>query len=147
MITWFTSPAGEHRVVLPLFHLLSQLILLFVYLIQDDFYKYIKRRSKYLSRIILQFHSLLTSVAYIIQWTTMWTLWDYYSTSDSTTMLFISIIAVLLVLLIAGHLSDLVCAPFIISYDSIEYNIRIATSFTTEKVRLILKKTSFVSLN
>ena len=77
----------------------------------------------------------------------MWTLWDYYSTSDSTTMLFISIIAVLLVLLIAGHLSDLVCAPFIISYDSIEYNIRIATSFTTEKVRLILKKTSFVSLN
>lgn len=134
MIEWLESPTGAHPIILPLFHILSQFILLCIYLNQDNLYKYIKHKSKYLSRTILQLHSLLTALAYVIQWVTMWTLCDYYSTDDTSTMLYISIISVLLVILIAGHPSDLVCAPFIISYDSIEYNIRIETAFVVEKV-------------
>ncbi|CAF4432737.1 unnamed protein product, partial [Adineta steineri] len=48
-------------------------------------------------------------------------------------MLIISIAAVLATITVTGHLCDLVCSPFIISYDSIEYNIRIETPFITEK--------------
>ncbi|UJR25485.1 hypothetical protein I4U23_006831 [Adineta vaga] len=59
----------------------------------------------------------------------MWTLWDYYTSDDWLIMLLISIAAVLTIIVLVGHPCDLVCAPFAISYDSIEYNVRIGTPF------------------
>jgi hypothetical protein len=72
----------------------------------------------------------------------MWTLWDLYTSDDWLRMLIISIAAILATITLTGHLGDLVCAPFIISYDSIQYNVRIETSFLTEKVRFFLNKTN-----
>jgi hypothetical protein len=64
----------------------------------------------------------------------MWTLLDRYTTDNYLIMLYISIIAILVIILVTGHPCDLICAPFIISYDSVEYNVRIGTPFVTEKV-------------
>ena len=64
----------------------------------------------------------------------MWTLWDYYTSDDWLIMLLISIAAVLTIIVLVGHPCDLVCAPFAISYDSIEYNVRIGTPFAIGQV-------------
>ncbi|CAF4756800.1 unnamed protein product, partial [Rotaria magnacalcarata] len=57
----------------------------------------------------------------------MWTIWDRYTPADWLLMLIISIAALLTVIGLMGHPCDLVCAPFILSYDSVEYNIRIGS--------------------
>lgn len=136
MVECLNSPLGQHQTTLPLLYLLSQLILLIIYLNQDYLYNFlVKRESKFFSIIILQFHSFITASTYVIQWVSMWTLWDLYTSDNWLLMLIISIAAILATITLTGHSGDLVCAPFIISYDSIQYNVRIETSFLTEKVR------------
>jgi hypothetical protein len=129
------SPAGQHLSILLLLYFLSQFILFFIYINQDRLYDFlIRQKSKFFAYFILQMHSLITAASYVVQWVTLWTFWDRYTSDDCLTMLLISIIAILSVIILTGHPCDLVCAPFVISYDSTEYNVRIGTPFLTEKV-------------
>jgi hypothetical protein len=139
MVGWLDTPLSQRRATLLSMYVLSQFLFLFIYLHQDRLYfLLVKQESKFYSFIILQFHSLFTAFNYIIQWVTMWTLWDWYTSDDWLIMLLISIIAILTVIILTGHPCDLVCAPFVISYDSTEYNVRIGTPFVTEKVIYLL---------
>jgi len=137
MVQWLdNTPFGKNWFVLVILYFLAQLIFLFIYLNQDHLYDYLhKQKIKIFISIILQFHTLMTSSTYIIQWVSMWTIWDRYTSEDWILMLIVSIAALLAVIALMGHPCDLVCAPFILSYDSIEYNIRIGSPFITEKVK------------
>lgn len=120
--------------LLPLYFL-SQLFLLSIYAYQDHLCDFLRRqKSNIFASVILQSHSLFTGVSYTIQWVTMWTFWDRYTSTDTQIMMLASAIAILAIIVITGHLSDLVCSPFVISFDAIEYNIRIGLAFTTGQV-------------
>jgi hypothetical protein len=135
MVEWLDSSLGQHLTLLLSLYFLSQLLLLFIYINQDRLYDFLVRQeSKFFASIILQLHSLITATNYVVQWVTIWTLLDRYTSNDCLIMLLISIIAILSIIVLTGHPCDLVCAPFVISYDSVEYNVRIGTSFITEKV-------------
>jgi len=135
MVELLATSDGKHWAVLPILYALAQLIFLFIYLNQDHLYDCLhKQKRNIFISIILQFHTLITASNYIIQWVAMWTIWDRYTSGDWLLMLIVSIAAILAVIAIMGHPCDLVCAPFILSYDSVEYNIRIGSPFRTEKV-------------
>ena len=125
---------GKHWATLPVLYALAQFVLLHIYLNQNHLYDYLyKHKDRWGTPIILQMHSFVTSSTYIVQWISMWTIWDRYTSQDWLLMLIVSIAALLAVIALMGHPCDLVCAPFILSYDSIEYNIRIGSPFLTEK--------------
>jgi len=135
LVEWLDSPFGQHPAILPLLYLLSQLLLLFIYINQDHLYQFlVKQKSKFFVFVILQCHCLITALSYVVQWTALWTLWDYYTSDNWFVMLLVSVIAILAIIVLTGHPCDLVCAPFVISYDSIEYNIRIGTPFIKQEV-------------
>jgi hypothetical protein len=139
MVEWLTTPFGKHWIALVILYILAQLIFLFIYLNQDHLYDYLhKEKPKIIIVTILQCHTFITSSTYIIQWVSMWTIWDRYTSGDWLLMLIVSIAALLAVITLMGHPCDLVCAPFILSYDSIEYNIRIGSPFFTDKVNYFL---------
>ena len=132
---WLNSPLGQRLALLLPMYVVPQLLLLFIYVNQDRLYDFLrKQQSKYVTRIILQLHSLFTAVNYVVQWVALWTLLDRYTSDDSLVMVLTSIIAILSIIVLTGHCCDLVCSPFLLSYDSIEYNVRIGTAFITEKV-------------
>jgi hypothetical protein len=135
MAEWLATPFSQHQVILPASYLLSQLICFIIYINQDRLYGYlINEELNFFVIIILQFHSFITALNYIIQWTSLWTLLDNYTSDDWLLMLTVSIASILAIILLTGHGCDLVCSPFIMSFDSIEYNVRIETSFMIEKV-------------
>lgn len=135
MDTGLNTSTGKHWATLPALYALAQFTLLHIYLNQNHLYDYLyKHRDHWGTSIVLQMHLFLTSTIYIVQWISMWTIWDRYTSQDWLLMLIVSIAAVLAVIAVMGHPCDLVCAPFILSYDSIEYNIRIGSPFLTEKV-------------
>ena len=138
MVEWLGTTYGKHWITLPILYFLAQLIFLFIYLNQDHLYDFLHRQKiKFFIYFILQFHTLITASTYIVQWVSMWTIWDRYTSGDWLLMLIVSIAALLAVIGLMGHPCDLVCAPFILSYDSVEYNIRIGSPFITDKVKLI----------
>lgn len=141
MLEWLNTSFGQHWIALVAIYCLAQLILLFMYLSQDHLYDYLhnQKSSLYIS-CILQFHTFLTASTYIVQWIAMWTIWDRYTSTDWRLMLTVSLAALLAVIALMGHPCDLVCAPFILGYDSVEYNIRIGSPFLTEKVIIDLEK-------
>lgn len=135
MLEWLGTPFGKHWIALVTLYFLAQFIFLFIYLNQDHLYDYLckQKRTLYIA-VILQTHSLITASTYIMQWVAMWTICDRYTSDQWLLMLVVSIAALLAVIALMGHPCDLVCAPFILSYDSIEYNVRIGSPFLTEKV-------------
>jgi cation transport ATPase len=140
-LVWLATPIGGHWIVLPTLYFSGQLIFLFIYLNQDHLYDFLhKRKMKLFISFVLQMHTLITASTYIIQWVSMWTIWDRYTSGDWLLMLIVSIAALLGVIAVMGHPCDLVCAPFILSYDSVEYNIRIGSPFITDKVINLFKK-------
>ena len=149
MAEWLNKPDAKHWIVLPMLYILAQLIFLFIYLNQEYLYDYLHKRKRNLFiAFILQMHTLITASTYIIQWVSMWTIWDRYTSADWLLMLIVSITALLAVIALMGHPCDLVCAPFILSYDSIEYNIRIGSPFITDKVNSLnlLKQKTKINL-
>ena len=129
------NPLGQQLTLLLPLYFLSQLLLLSIYAYQDRLYHFLRRqKSTIFASVILQSHSLFTGVSYTIQWVTMWTFWDRYTSTDAQIMMLESAIAILSIIVITGHLSDLVCSPFVISFDAIKYNVRIGVAFATEKV-------------
>jgi hypothetical protein len=140
MVEWINISFNKHWIVLVILYFLAQLIFLFIYLNQDHLYDYLhKQKTQLFIATILQFHSLMTSSTYITQWVAMWTIWDRYTSEDWVLMFIVSIAALLAVIALMGHPCDLVCAPFILSYDSIEYNIRIGSApFLNAKVNHLI---------
>lgn len=135
MVVWLETPTGHHWATLTIIYFSAQTIFLFIYLNQDNLYDYLHKQKRVLFvSIILQCHNFITSSTYILQWVSMWTIWDRYTPDDWMLMLIVSIVALLTVIAIMGHPCDLVCAPFILSYDSIEFNIRIGSPLLTENV-------------
>ncbi|CAF1154776.1 unnamed protein product [Rotaria magnacalcarata] len=142
MIEWLATPFSQHQVLLPTSYLLSQLICFIIYINQDRLYGYfVNEELNFFVIIILQFHSLITALNYTIQWTSLWTLLDNYTSDDWLLMLTISVASILAIILLTGHACDLVCSPFIMSFDSIKYNVRIDTPFMIEKMNRFVSHT------
>lgn len=135
-IEWLDSPSGQHPAALPSLYGFAQLVLLLIYLNQDRFYDFLQRHEKnfWFVTIFLQFHSFLTGIIYIIQWVSLWTIFDVYTTDDWLLLIILSVAATLALIVLTGNPCDAVCVPFVTSYDSIEFNIRIGTSLIITKV-------------
>ena len=148
MDRWLNTSIAEHWSVLVLLYILAQCILLCIYLNQDHLYDYLhKQKFSLWIVIVLQSHTFITASTYILQWVSMWTIWDRYTSQDWILMLIVSIAALLAVIVLMGHPCDLVCAPFILSYDSIEYNVRIGSPFVVEKVIIYFRKNQIFYFN
>ena len=113
-------------------YVIVEILILILYLCQNQIYKYLKKRNQIVEIILLKLHIFYLSVLYVIQWVVIWTLYHQYLPNqlDFQILLTISSIAMLIVLI--GHLSDLVCSPFIFSYDSIEYCIHFGCPLLTK---------------
>ncbi|CAF1554883.1 unnamed protein product [Didymodactylos carnosus] len=118
-------------------YFISQLVILLFYLLQDQIYNYVKHKHKHwLCRyILLKLHIFILSTTYIVQWEMMWTIWDQYTPPEWYFELLLSFTAFFALIVLNGHLCDLVCSPFLISYDSIEYCIHIGCPLLTRKVK------------
>jgi len=62
----------------------------------------------------------------------LWTMWDEYIPHDWYFELSLSFMALFAFIVVNGHLSDLVCSPFLFSYDSIEYCIHFGYPLLTK---------------
>lgn len=137
---YLTTDTGKHPAVLPTLYGISQLILFFMYISQNRLYNHLVQQKRYYIRfLLLECYIFIISIIYVIQWTSMWTIWDFYTSDDWLILFLLTIIGVLALIVISGHPCDLVCAPVVMSYDSIEYNVRIDHSFVADEVRLHLK--------
>lgn len=141
MDKWLNTSFGQRWFILFLFYCLAQAILFITYLNQDNLYEYLqKQKSTIFVTLILQAHTLLVASTYILQWVSMWTIWDRYTSQDWLLMIIVSVAAILGIIILMGHPCDLVCAPFIISFDSIDYNIRIGSPFLTDNVNIHVRQ-------
>ncbi len=66
----------------------------------------------------------------------LWTIWQEFITHEWYFELTLSLTALFAVIVFNGHLSDLVCSPFLFSYDSIEYCIHFGCPLLTRDVGL-----------
>ncbi|CAF4530691.1 unnamed protein product, partial [Didymodactylos carnosus] len=114
----------------------AQFLLLLIYLLQDIVYNFLKYKCKYwlLRSILLQLHILLLASIYIVQWEMMWTIWDQYTPHEWYFEFLLSFMSLFTLIVLNGHLCDLVCAPFLISYDSIEYCIQFGCPLLTRQM-------------
>jgi hypothetical protein len=117
-------------------YLIVQIILLLFYLCQNLIYNFLKTRSWIIENLLLKFHIFILSTCYIIQWKLIWTIWDEFISHEWYFELTLSLTALFAFMVFNGHLSDLVCAPFLFSYDSIEYSIQFGCSLLTKDVSL-----------
>ncbi|CAF1231587.1 unnamed protein product [Didymodactylos carnosus] len=117
-------------------YFIAQFILLLTYLLQDSIYNFLKYKCKYwlLHSILLKFHILLLASTYIVQWEMMWTIWDQYSPQKWYFEILMSLTSLFALIVLNGHLCDLVCAPFLVSYDSVEYCIQFGCPLLTRQM-------------
>ncbi|CAF1145769.1 unnamed protein product [Adineta steineri] len=78
-------------------------------------------------------NSQIKASIYIIQWEMIWTMWDQYTSDEWDFELLLSLTFLFVLVVFTGHLSDLVCAPFLISYDSIEYCLQSSCPLLTRQ--------------
>ena len=116
-------------------YFIVQLILLAYYLCQDLIYDFLKTKKWFLQVILLKCHIGLLATLYIIQWVMLWTMWDEYIPHDWYFELSLSFMALFAFIVVNGHLSDLVCSPFLFSYDSIEYCIHFGCPLLTREMK------------
>ena len=117
-------------------YLIIQIILLVLYLKQDLIYIYLKKQKSILKFFLLKSHVFLLATIYIIQWEILWIMWDQYTYFQWYFELFLSFTFILILIILMGHLSDLICVPFVISYDSIDYCVKFDCPFQTFEVSL-----------
>jgi hypothetical protein len=118
-------------------YLITQCILLLYYLCQNNIYNYLKQRHWVVENLLLKLHIFILATLYIIQWQILWTIWDYFIPHEWYFELTLSLTSLFAFIVFNGHLSDLVCAPFLFSYDSIEYSIHFGCPLLTREVSLI----------
>ena len=119
-------------------YLVVQILLLIFYLSQDFFYDFLKRQNQIITIVLLKIHIFLLATIYIIQWETLWIVWDQYIPRDWYFELVLSLTSLFALIVFIGHLSDLVCAPFLVSYDSIEYCLHFGCPLLTRQVSLFI---------
>jgi hypothetical protein len=118
-------------------YLIVQILLLLYYLCQNSIYNFLKDQNWIIKGLLLKFHIFLLATIYIIQWLMLWTIWDESIPHEWYFELTLSLTALFAVIVFNGHLSDLVCSPFLFSYDSIEYCIHFGCPLLTRKVGLL----------
>ena len=104
------------------------------YLAQDFLYGFLKRQKLIPRLILLKLHIFILSSIYIVQWVVIWTVWDQYTPREWYFEIVLSFTALFALIVFIGHLSDLVCAPFLVSYDSIEYCLHFGCPLLTRQV-------------
>jgi hypothetical protein len=112
----------------------AQLLLLILYLSQDFFYNFLQRQNRIVTMLLLKCHIFLLASIYIVQWEMLWITWDQYTPRHWYFELVLSLTALFALIVLIGNLSDLVCAPFLVSYDSIEYCLHFGCPLMTRAV-------------
>ncbi|CAF0978343.1 unnamed protein product [Adineta ricciae] len=132
------SPVNKSRPYsfssLSISYAIVQILLLLFYLAQDFLYGFLKRQKLIPRLILLKLHIFILSSIYIVQWVVIWTAWDQYSPREWYFEIVLSFTALFALIVFIGHLSDLVCAPFLVSYDSIEYCIHFGCPLLTRQM-------------
>jgi len=126
---------SSQSLVIP--YVIVQVILLCFYLSQDFFSKFLKKQNSIIEMILLKCHIFLLASIYIVQWEMIWTIWDQYTPHEWYFELLLSFIFLMALIIFTGHLSDLICAPFLVSYDSIEYCLQFDCPLLTRQVSSI----------
>ena len=114
--------------------LICQIMLLFFYLFQNSVYNFLKKRNLFVRTILLKCHILILASVYLIQWKMYWTIYDLYLPSSLDSQIVVSITSLFGLIVFNEHLADLVCSPFLFSYDSIEYSIHFGCPLLTKEV-------------
>jgi hypothetical protein len=128
-------------------YVVGEILLLIMYLGQDLFYNFLKQQHTILEMILMKIHILLLASLYIVQWEMIWTILDQYVPQDWTFLMVLSLASVFVLIVVTGTLSDMVCSPFVISYDSIEYCIQFECPLVTEHVSIFLSKIKYILIN
>jgi hypothetical protein len=118
-------------------YLVVQFLLLLYYLCQDLFYNYLNKleEQKWIfANILLKIHIIILATIYIFQWEMLWTIWDQFTPHEWYFEFTLSLTSLFALIVFIGHLSDLVCSPFIFSYDSIEYCTHFGCPLLTREV-------------
>lgn len=114
--------------------IVCQIILLLFYLLQNSFYNFLKKRNFFVQTILLKCHILILASVYLIQWKMFWTIYDLYFPSSLDSQIVVSITSLFGLIVFNEHLADLVCSPFLFSYDSIECSIHFGCPLLTKEV-------------
>jgi hypothetical protein len=131
-----SEPYKWQALVFP--YLIAQFILLLYYLGQDRIYNFLKNQKWIIKTLLLKLHIFILVTTYIIQWKPLWTIWDQCISHEWYFELALSLTSLFALIVFNGHLSDLVCSPFLFSYDSIEYCIHFGCPLLTREVSFIL---------
>lgn len=128
-------------------YLIVQFLLLLYYLLQDSIYTFLEKRMWIIRNSLLQFHIIVLATIYILQWKILWSVWDQSTLRGWQFEITFSVASLFATIAFTGHLSDLVCSPFLLSYDSIDYCIHFGCSLLTRDVSsfLFLKYDLFLS--
>lgn len=117
-------------------YVVAEILFLILYLGQDLFYDFLKRQNTIIEMIIIKLHIFLVASLYIVQWEMIWTIMDQYTPTDWTFMMVLSLASMFALIVLTGTLSDMVCSPFVMGYDSIEYCIQFECPLMTEHVNI-----------
>ncbi|CAF1166083.1 unnamed protein product, partial [Rotaria sordida] len=112
-------------------YLVVQILLLCFYIFQDLIYNYCKKQKWIIKTILLKFHIFIIGTIYIVQWEMIWTIWDQFTPHEWYFEFTLSLLSLFALIVFIGHLSDLICSPFLVSYDSIEYCIQFGCPLLT----------------
>jgi len=118
-------------------YLVVQFLLLLYYLGQNIIYNFLNDQKWIIKILLLKLHTLGLAIIYIIQWEMLWTIWDQFTPHEWYFELTLSVASMFALIVFIGHLSDLVCSPFMFSYDSIEYCIHFGCPLLTREVSVI----------
>ncbi|CAF4883435.1 unnamed protein product [Rotaria sp. Silwood1] len=127
--------ADYSRRSLLIVYTIAQICLLMFYLAQDFLFNFLNGRHWFLRNILLKLHILGLASIYIIQWVILWTFWDQYTPHECYFELTLSFSSIFALIVFTGHLSDLICAPFLMSYDSIEYCLQFGCPLLTRQMK------------
>jgi Fuseless len=115
-------------------YLVSQLFLLSYYLCQNLVYDCLKRQPWLLTGILLKVYIFILATVYIVQWETMWSVWDEFAPTEWYFDFTLSVCSLLALIVTVGHSSDLVCSPFIVTYDSLDSCVHLGSPLLTREV-------------
>ncbi|CAF0768010.1 unnamed protein product [Adineta ricciae] len=116
-------------------YLIAQVILLVYYLGQDKVHHFLKTQHWLIRAILLKLHILVLASCYIVQWEMLWTIWDQFTPHEWYFETTVSIASLFALIVFIGHLSDLICSPFVFSYDSIEYCVFFGCPLLTREMK------------
>ncbi|UJR10956.1 hypothetical protein I4U23_015141 [Adineta vaga] len=115
-------------------YIIAQLLLLTLYLGQDFFYNFLKQQKLIVRLILLKCHIFLLASTYVVQWVMLWVVWDQHCPNEWYFELVLSFTGLFALIVFIGQLSDLVYAPFLVSYDSIEYCLHFGCPLLTRQM-------------